>query len=148
MRSLTTHLYAGACAQYDSAHGLCGARGFDTANQGSITSPGRARLLLMSLAEAISLVCDGFRCWGTAKRVTQLILADDLLGLFGSWGSARVFMRVVCDWCEVTGHRMGIHPFPYPEIYGRAGRAALTVRRLLLGCLETERHSKRCVRSA
>ena len=108
VRALVMVLYERAKARYDSAHGLCAGSDFDTCNQGSIASPGRARLLMNSLAEAISLVCDGFRCWAASRRVAQLIYADDLLGLFGGWGSARIFVRVVCDWCEVMGHRMGV----------------------------------------
>jgi hypothetical protein len=106
---------------YDSEGGLSEAfrNGLGTL-MGCPLSTDRARIFLNSLVVAIEAAARGVRLWGSGwtrhddtcvrweRRLTQLMLADDWLGVFESVGELRAAWDVWRMWEPMTGARLGI----------------------------------------
>ena len=101
--------------RYDSSGGLSDSfvNGVG-ALMGCPLSTDRARIFLNAVIIAIQVHTHGLRLWGSAgdsdgwRRVSQLVCADDWLGLYESAAELRKAWAIWCLWEPMTGAKVGI----------------------------------------
>ena len=100
--------------RYDSAAGLGKPfKNWMGALMGCVLSPDRAKLLLNTILVAINATCKGVPLWGydedgLNREITQMMFADDWLGVFSSVAMLRRAWAIWRCWEAATGSKLGV----------------------------------------
>ena len=109
---LSVEIWREMMAKFDTAHGQ--SDGFDILGgdlMGCILSPSHARSLLSSVSVAIAAVSSGVKIWGCekeARRLAQVMMADDWCGFNNTEESLQAQWKVWVDWSLASGSPIGV----------------------------------------